>query len=106
MRTKYILLSLILVILVGFVYTSCNESTNSNSSISNSNSITSAQNDSTWHVPDSSKLGSEPNAELIRYGEKLIANTSYYLGPKGTVAHVSNGMNCQNCHQQAGTKTY
>jgi thiosulfate dehydrogenase len=106
MRTKHILLALVLAVSVASVYSSCNESTSSNSSASNSNSTVPAQNDSTWHMPDSSKLGSEPNAELIRYGEKLIANTSYYLGPKGTVAHVSNGMNCQNCHQQAGTKTY
>jgi thiosulfate dehydrogenase len=30
----------------------------------------------------------------IRYGRNLIENTSFYLGPKGTVAQVSNGMNC------------
>ncbi len=40
---------------------------------------------------------------LVRYGYELIANTSHYLGPKGTVAPLSNGMNCQNCHISAGT---
>jgi thiosulfate dehydrogenase len=44
--------------------------------------------------------------ELIRYGRKLIENTALYLGPKGTVAHISNGMNCQNCHLDAGTKPW
>jgi thiosulfate dehydrogenase len=42
----------------------------------------------------------------IRYGRNLIGNTSFYLGPKGTVAQISNGMNCQNCHLEAGTKPW
>ena len=40
---------------------------------------------------------------MARYGHELIANTSYYLGPKGTVAQITNGMNCQNCHLNGGT---
>jgi len=40
---------------------------------------------------------------LARYGHQLISNTSYYLGPNGTVAQISNGMNCQNCHLNGGT---
>ncbi|HEY0677869.1 MAG TPA: c-type cytochrome [Chitinophagaceae bacterium] len=43
--------------------------------------------------------------ELV-YGEKLIANTSKYLGPMGEVSQVTNGMNCQNCHLDAGTKPF
>lgn len=42
--------------------------------------------------------------KLILYGKDLIANTSKYLGPKGSVMHISNGMNCQNCHLDAGAK--
>lgn len=44
--------------------------------------------------------------ELVIYGEELIANTSKYLGPKGSVAAVTNGMNCQNCHLNAGRKSW
>jgi thiosulfate dehydrogenase len=44
--------------------------------------------------------------ELIIYGQELIAHTSKYLGPKGSVAQITNGMNCQNCHLQAGTKAW
>ena len=44
--------------------------------------------------------------DIIRYGRKLIENTAFYLGPRGTVAHISNGMNCQNCHLDAGTKPW
>jgi len=28
------------------------------------------------------------------------------LGPKGKIAHISNGMNCQNCHINAGTQPW
>lgn len=44
--------------------------------------------------------------ELVIYGEELIANTSRYLGPKGSVAALTNGMNCQNCHLNGGRKTW
>src|SRR5688572_10010412 len=40
--------------------------------------------------------------EMVRYGEELIAHTSKYLGPEGIVARITNGMNCQNCHLEAG----
>jgi len=43
---------------------------------------------------------------LIRYGYQLITNTAKYLGPKGIVTPITNGMNCQNCHLEAGTKPW
>lgn len=43
------------------------------------------------------------SGRLVKYGRQLITNTSYYLGPKGIVAQISNGLNCQNCHLNAGT---
>ena len=57
-----------------------------------------------WNIPDYNRLGSTPEDELVRYGKELVANTSLYLGPKGKIASISNGMNCQNCHLEAGTK--
>lgn len=61
-----------------------------------------------WTAPslftDRSVEGEE--RALVIYGEDLIANTSRYLGPNGAVAHVTNGMNCQNCHLNAGRKTW
>ncbi len=42
----------------------------------------------------------------LQYGKDLIARTAYYFGPKGKVGHLANGMNCQNCHNAAGTKFY
>jgi len=64
--------------------------------------------DSTWVGPsiyiEHTTLGEE--RELIIYGQELIAHTSRYLGPKGSVAQITNGMNCQNCHLQAGAKAW
>lgn len=44
----------------------------------------------------------KPEDSLAQYGHQLISNTSYYLGPKGKVAALTNGMNCQNCHLNGG----
>ncbi|MDB5131867.1 MAG: c-type cytochrome [Mucilaginibacter sp.] len=57
-----------------------------------------------WVIPDTGELANTGNAKLIKYGRSLIVNTSYYLGPKGVIASKSNGLNCQNCHLNAGTK--
>src|SRR5882724_7432115 len=55
-----------------------------------------------WKAPDTSQISLDEAGKFIRYGRDLIAHTSYYLGPKGTIAAITNGMNCQNCHLEAG----
>lgn len=61
-----------------------------------------------WVAPslytDQTLKGEQRN--LVIYGEELIANTARYLGPKGSVAQVTNGMNCQNCHLDGGRKKW
>ena len=59
-----------------------------------------------WQAPDSNSIPHTAAGDQVRYGRDLIARTAYYLGPKGKVAHISNGMNCQNCHLAAGTKPW
>ena len=59
-----------------------------------------------WNAPDTMDVDKESNAELIRYGRDLVANTSHYFGPRGRIFQSTNGMNCQNCHLNAGTKPY
>ncbi len=59
-----------------------------------------------WIPPDTAFVHSRPDADQILYGREIIRNTSYYLGPNGTVAKTSNGMNCQNCHLDAGTRAW
>lgn len=62
---------------------------------------------SLWIGPGAHEIDIETDSgKLIAYGRDLIANTSYYLGPKGIVMQTSNGMNCQNCHLDAGTKPW
>ena len=59
-----------------------------------------------WIAPDTSTITNDEVGKKIKYGRMLIANTSYYFGPSGIIQHSSNGMNCQNCHLDAGTKTF
>ena len=62
--------------------------------------------DSVWTAPDTNKIPSTPTGDLIRYGKDLIVNTSHYFGANGIISQAANGMNCQNCHLDAGTKLY
>lgn len=60
----------------------------------------------TWQAPNIRWLPLNPENNEIRFGKDLIANTSNYFGPKGSIAKISNGMECQNCHIDAGTRPY
>lgn len=62
--------------------------------------------DSVWQLKDTSSLKDNHDAALIRYGMKLISNTQKFYGSNGSIAHQTNGLNCQNCHLLAGTKPY
>ena len=64
--------------------------------------------DSLWSGMDTAliaHIGGE-REELVHYGRDLIRNTAFYLGPKGIIAQQTNGMNCQNCHLDAGTRPW
>jgi thiosulfate dehydrogenase len=69
--------------------------------------ISEVQQDSSWIAPnlyyDDTK-GEE--RQLLIYGEDIVANTSKYFGPHGSVVAITNGMNCQNCHLNAGRKNW
>lgn len=62
--------------------------------------------DSYWKIPELRNVLDKKERDLIRYGRELIMHTSRYLGPNGSVKNLSNGMNCQNCHLDAGTKIW
>jgi thiosulfate dehydrogenase len=68
----------------------------------------SKEHDSAWLAPtlftDVKITGKE--REMVMYGQDLIAHTSKYFGPRGSIAPISNGMNCQNCHLDAGTRQW
>jgi len=61
-----------------------------------------------WLAPSlySDNITKGEQRRMIIYGENLIANTSKYFGPHGSVLQISNGMNCQNCHLDAGTRSW
>ena len=57
-------------------------------------------------APDTATIAHTAAGREIRYGRELVVRTAVYLGPQGTVGHYTNGMNCQNCHLQAGTQGF
>jgi thiosulfate dehydrogenase len=59
-----------------------------------------------WTAPDINNITDSKLKASVSYGKELIAHTSKYLGPNGSVLKMSNGMNCQNCHLDAGTKVW
>lgn len=77
---------------------------------SSGNKIISAKDqvDSAWVGPSlyTDEVTTGKERAMVIYGEDLIANTSKYLGPHGLVLQISNGMNCQNCHLDAGTRPW
>lgn len=59
-----------------------------------------------WKAPDLSAISGTKQKEQVEYGKELIAHTAKYLGPRGSVLQISNGLNCQNCHLNAGTAVF
>jgi len=59
-----------------------------------------------WHAPSIASLHNDSSSQLILYGHELIVHTAKYFGPHGMVSSGSNGMNCQNCHINAGIQPY
>jgi thiosulfate dehydrogenase len=77
-------------IAAGIILTSCN----------NNDKIKKLPPETPWYGWNKYQI--KPEDSLVRLGHDLIENTSYYFGPKGKIAAISNGMNCQNCHIQGG----
>ena len=62
--------------------------------------------DSWWLAPETNSITDPALKDQVEYGKELIAHTSKYLGPNGSVLKISNGLNCQNCHLRAGTAVF
>lgn len=60
----------------------------------------------TWIAPDLEAIKNPAKKETVLYGQELIAHTAKYFGPKGSISKSTNGLNCQNCHLNAGTKPW
>ncbi|MEX1188967.1 MAG: c-type cytochrome [Bacteroidia bacterium] len=74
----------------------------------NADSLNTAFSDTSeyWYPPRLTKLDSSELSKQIYYGLELIQHTSRYFGPRGTISATSNGMNCQSCHLDGGTKIW
>jgi thiosulfate dehydrogenase len=59
-----------------------------------------------WKPPSLETVKDLKKLDEIFYGKDLIEHTSKFLGPNGSVQSLSNGLNCQNCHLQGGTKVF
>lgn len=60
-----------------------------------------------WQAPADYLAETDAEAALIAYGRDLVARTQDYFGENGLVRPGSiNGMNCQNCHLDAGSKPF
>ena len=96
MRPILFLKPLFALSFIAFIY-SCNNNSNINTTANAKYYDTS----SLWHGWNQYQIPASDS--LATYGYQLISNTSYYLGPHGKVAQITNGMNCQNCHLKGGT---
>lgn len=59
-----------------------------------------------WKPADIQAIEDSNQKKMLEYGKDLISRTSVYFGPHGQLAHSTNGMNCNNCHLEAGTKPW
>ncbi len=63
--------------------------------------------DDFWIAPDIASLTDISQKSQLEYGKALISHTADFFGPNGKVSkNATNGMNCQNCHLDAGTKVF
>jgi thiosulfate dehydrogenase len=62
--------------------------------------------DGFWQAEDLNKEKDFTKNTQLKYGAELIAHTAKYFGPKGTISQITNGLNCQSCHLQAGTVAF
>ena len=107
------LILVIVVLIIGIVaipiiiyYSNQPDKVKDNLSSSTSSASASSSEIAYWTAPDINNITDPKLKASVSYGKELIAHTSKYLGPNGSVLKMSNGMNCQNCHLDAGTKVW
>lgn len=108
------LILVIVVLIIGIVaipitiyYSNQPDKVKENVSSSSSSSASASSSEMAyWTAPDINNITDLKLKASVSYGKELIAHTSKYLGPNGSVLKMSNGMNCQNCHLDAGTKVW
>jgi thiosulfate dehydrogenase len=62
-----------------------------------------------WTIPDVDALPMDAFGRTVRLGRDLIAHTAATIGPDATdpaMRFSGNGLECQSCHEDAGTKKF
>ena len=97
-----------LFILIGFAFLlfACEVSNSEEPTTQTSENIQATPVSEFWQPEDVFAIANEKKSDEVLYGRDLIIHTAYYLGPRGRIAQQTNGLNCQNCHLDAGTKPF
>lgn len=101
-----LILSFIVIAVFGFSLYIYQSNTVSNKLANKGASNSKADSSAFWQAANINSITDAKQKELLLYGKELIVHTAQYLGPKGSVLQITNGMNCQNCHLEAGTKIW
>ncbi len=101
-----LILSFIVIAVFGFSLYIYQSNTVSNKLANKEASNSKADSSAFWQAANINSITDAKQKELVVYGKELIVHTAQYLGPKGSVLQITNGMNCQNCHLEAGTKIW
>ncbi|MDZ4667123.1 MAG: c-type cytochrome [bacterium] len=99
MKYDYLIIAVIYISIA-----SCNNFSKKNNETANNLQKTNALN---FAIPDTQNIPKDAFGQAVRYGQQLLVNTVYYIGPNGIKGqYTANKMNCSNCHQDAGTKPF
>jgi thiosulfate dehydrogenase len=99
-------LAVFIILTLSFFISSCS---NQNTTLENKSSEvlpTFIPTSEYWQPLDAFAIEDEQKSKEVLYGRDLIVYTAYYFGPRGRIAQQTNGLNCQNCHLDAGTKPF
>lgn len=111
--TRLVVVLMIILIVLPFILVNRNEISDRLSTLFEERTVTPYQQPEEnenlvnyWKAFSTDRIQDSAFREKIMYGKDLIAHTSKYLGPNGSVMKISNGLNCQNCHLEGGTKVF
>jgi thiosulfate dehydrogenase len=96
----------ITIVLNNFASDSENQSVENNPDTSLTSLAYLFEDENVWIAPDTASIPQDDSGKLISYGRNIVIHTSKYFGPKGSLDKSTNGLTCQNCHFEAGTRPY
>lgn len=98
--------ALSLIVIAAWTLVSCHSPEQANAVEDKASGIQAQPPSAFWQPADVFAISDIKKSDEVLYGRDLIIHTAYYLGPKGRIAQQTNGLNCQNCHLDAGTKPF